>query len=117
MWWDLESIASAVGIEHGIGVDTQVSERIDGHQDVSDIGVDFAMLESLFQVLIDGFVGDLAEQCQIGYTDFFLLRYLECRLLDLRLSAIGPVRPPSTEQRGFPRAGGLLSTFRLTLSM
>lgn len=117
MGWDLESIASAVGIEHGIGVDTQVSKRIDGHQDMANVGIDFAMLESLFQVLVDGFVGDLAEQCQIGYTDFFLLRYLECRLLDLRLSTIDPVRPPSTEQRGFPRAGGLLSTFRLTLSM
>lgn len=54
---------------------------------MADVGVDFTMFESLLQVLVDGFVRDFTEQCQIRYTDFFLLCDFESSFLDLRLIA------------------------------
>ena len=47
--------------------------------------VDFAILEALLQVVIDGLVGDLANQCKIRDADFLLLSRLKdglgCELL------------------------------------
>ena len=56
--------------------------------------VDFAILEALLQVVVDGLVGDLADQRQIGDADFLLLGRLEdglgCELLLLpRASSAG----------------------------
>ena len=49
------------------------------------------MLEAEFQVVIDGFIRDLAQQCKIRNTNLLLLRCLKCGLLDLRLSRLSPV--------------------------
>lgn len=49
--------------------------------------VDLAILEALLQVVIDGLVGNLADQSKIRHSDLLLLGRLECRLLDLGLAA------------------------------
>lgn len=81
-----------------------VAERIDRHQHVSDIclrplsvgvlvccgvcmrrgvgasgstHVYLAILEPLLQVVVDGLIGDLADQCQVRHTDLLLLGRLE----------------------------------------
>lgn len=56
--------------------------------------VDFAILEALLQIVVDGLVGNLADQREIRDTDFLLLGRLKDGLLcELRL--------------GLPTAGGL----------
>jgi hypothetical protein len=52
--------------------------------------IDLAILESLFQVIVDCFVGDLADKGEIRDSNFLLLGRLEGRLLDLGLSAGSP---------------------------
>jgi len=51
--------------------------------------IDFAILESLLQVVVDGLVGNLADKGEIRNSDFLLLCRLEGRLLDLRLPSTG----------------------------
>lgn len=86
---DFETISAAVRVQDGIGVYAQVSKGIDGHQDVADVCVDFAILETFLQVLVDSLIGDLAQQGEIRDTDFLLLSDLKGRLLDLRLAVAG----------------------------
>lgn len=50
---------------------------------MADICVDLGAFESLLQVVVDGLVGYLAQECQIRDTDFLLLAGLESRLLGL----------------------------------
>lgn len=47
--------------------------------------VDLAVFETEFQVIVDGLVGDFAEQGKVGNTDLLFLRGLEYGLLHLRL--------------------------------
>lgn len=51
--------------------------------------VNLAIFESLIQVLVDGFIGDLADEGEIRDSDLLLLCRFEGRLSDLRLSARG----------------------------
>lgn len=48
--------------------------------------INLIMVESQFQVVINGFVGDLAEQRKVRDTDFLLFGSLKGGLLDLRLA-------------------------------
>ena len=45
------------------------------------------MFESKLQVIVDGLVGDFAEQRKVRHSDLLFLRSLEHSLLDLRLSS------------------------------
>jgi len=54
---------------------------------MADVRVYFSILEPLLQVVVYGFVGDLAQQSKIGYTDFLLLGDLEGSFLNLWLPA------------------------------
>jgi hypothetical protein len=45
------------------------------------------VLESLLQVVIDGFVRDLTDQSKIRNSHLLLLRCIESGLLDIRLAA------------------------------
>lgn len=47
--------------------------------------VDLPMLEPLLQVVIYRFVRDLADECEVGHADFFLLGALEDGLANLWL--------------------------------
>jgi len=73
----LEAVLPLVTLEDVVGVDAQVAERVDGDQDMPDIGVYLATLEALLQVFVDSFVGDLAQQGQVGDANFLLLRDFE----------------------------------------
>lgn len=87
-----------------------VSKRVHGHQHMSDVRlgeikhlvpvwrmpaistyVDFVMLEAKLQVVVDGFIRDLAQQCKIRNTNILLLCCLKCGLLDLRFSRLSPI--------------------------
>lgn len=48
---------------------------------MADVGVDLPSFESLLQVVVDGLVGNLAEQRQVRDTDFLLFGCLEGGLL------------------------------------
>jgi hypothetical protein len=48
---------------------------------MADVCVDLGAFEALLEVLVDGFVGDLAQECQIRDTDLLFLGRLEGRLL------------------------------------
>lgn len=82
---------------------------------MANVGVDLAMLESLLQVVVDCFVGDLAEQSQIGNADFLLLSDFEGGLLDvgLRIAAASA----SAKQRCLGCSRLALTSFRLTLAI
>jgi hypothetical protein len=54
---------------------------------MANVGINFVALESLLQILVDGFVGDFAQQSQIGNTNLLLLGCLKGGLLRLRASA------------------------------
>jgi hypothetical protein len=45
------------------------------------------MFKSKFKVIVNGLVGDLAEQRKVRYSDLLFLRSLEHSLLDLGLSS------------------------------
>ena len=49
--------------------------------------IDFCILESFLQVIVDSFVRDLAQECKIRDAHFLLLSALKDGLLDLGLSA------------------------------
>lgn len=49
--------------------------------------IDLVMVKTEFQIIIDGLVGDFAQQGQVRNTNLLLLGALESRLLDLRLAA------------------------------
>ena len=49
--------------------------------------VDFAIFESFLQIIVDGFVRDLADQSEIRYSDLLLLVCVESRFLDIGLSS------------------------------
>lgn len=49
--------------------------------------INLVMIEPEFQVIVDGFVGDLAEQGEVRNTDLLLLRAFEGGLSDLRLAS------------------------------
>lgn len=51
--------------------------------------IDLAMIKSEFQVVINGLIGDLAEQREIRHSNLLFLRGLEHGLLDLRPSSSG----------------------------
>lgn len=54
--------------------------------------IDFAILEPLLQVVVDGLVGDLADQGEVGNANLLLLGALEDGLADLGLAAAGGLR-------------------------
>lgn len=66
------------------------------------------MVKPQFQVVVNGFVGDLAEQGEVRDTDLLLLGALEGGLLDLRfaLSTIADI----CDCFGAPKATLLLAT-------
>ena len=82
-----KTVLALVGFEDLVGVDAEVPEGVDGNQDMADIGVYFTSFESLFQVLVDGFVGYFAQEGQVGNTNLLLLGCLKGGLLGLRASA------------------------------
>jgi hypothetical protein len=49
----------------------------------SNAHIDLSILESFFKVVVDGFIGDLADQGQVGDTNFLLLVCIKCGLLDI----------------------------------
>jgi len=115
---DFETISAPIGVQDLIGVNTQVSEGIDRDQHMADVGVDFAMLETFLQVVVDSFVGDFAQEGEIRHADLFLLGDLEGRFLYLRLTAITSARPATAKEGGFGRTGGLaITAFCLTLEI
>lgn len=71
---------------------------------MADVGVDLGILEALFQIVVDGLVGDLADEREVRDADFLLLRAFELGFLD-----VGP--PPTT--RGLRRSLVLLATCAL----
>ena len=73
---------------------------------MANVGVNFGILESLFQVVIDGLVGDLADERQIRDPDLLLLGAFELGFFDLRL-------PPTPTGRRLRRALVLLAACAL----
>lgn len=65
MWRHLETILAFVAIEDLVGVNTEVTERVDGDQNMANVCVDLGSLETLFEVLVDRFVGDFAKKRQV----------------------------------------------------
>ena len=57
--------------------------------------IDFRILESLLQIIIDCLVGDLANEREVGHADFSLLCGLESCLLHLGPASAGVGRLPS----------------------
>ena len=55
--------------------------------------VDLSVLKPLIEVVVDSFIGYFADECEVGYSDFFLLGTLENRLPDLGLSS-SSTHPP-----------------------
>ena len=86
---DFQPVLPFVRIEDRIGVDAQIAEGVDGDQHMADIGVDFGIFESLFQIVVYGFIRDLADQREVRDPDLFLLGAFELGFLDLGLSAAG----------------------------
>jgi hypothetical protein len=83
---------------------------------VADVGVDLAMLEALLQVVVDGLVGDLAQQREVRDSDLLLLGDFEGGFLDLRLRIAAVISAPPSEDGCFGGARRLaISTFCLTL--
>jgi hypothetical protein len=80
----LETVLAHVALEDLVGIDTQIPEGVDGDQHMANIGINLGAFESLLQVLIDGLVGDLTQQSQIGDTNLLLLSCLKGGLLGLR---------------------------------
>jgi hypothetical protein len=64
-----------------------------------DAYIDLAIFEPLLQIVVDGFIGDLADQGKIRYSDFFLLGAFENCSFDAASASTGVSRP---------RAGGIL---------
>lgn len=62
---DFESVSSSIRVQDLVGINAQVAKGIDGDQDMANVGVDFAMLKPFLQVVVDGFIGDLAQQGEI----------------------------------------------------
>ena len=75
----------------------------DSRSDPRPTYVDFRILESLLEILVDRLVRDLADECQIGHSNLLLLRALKDSLPhSLRLGAIaatlalaGLISPPT----------------------
>lgn len=95
VWGHLETITPSIRIQHSISVDAQVSERVDRNQHMADVRVYLSMLEPFLQVVVYGFVGDLAQQSKIGYTDFLLLGNLKGSFLNLWLPVSSILLPTS----------------------
>lgn len=58
---NFESISASIRVEDLVGIDAQVPKGIDRDQHMANVGVDFAMFKTLLQVVVDGFIGDLAQ--------------------------------------------------------
>jgi hypothetical protein len=65
--------------------------------------VDLGILEPLLQIVVDGFIGNLADQGKIRYSDFLLLGGFENSSFDSALAGAG-----ASTGVGRPRAGGIL---------
>lgn len=65
------------------------------------------MLEAQLEVVVDGLIGDLAQQCQVRHADLLLLGALKGGLLDLRLARLPPVAHVG-DRFGAPKAATLL---------
>jgi hypothetical protein len=50
---------------------------------MADVGVYLGILEALFQVVVNGLVGDLADEREIRHSHLLLLRRLEYGAFDL----------------------------------
>jgi hypothetical protein len=98
---DFEPVPAAIRVENLVCVNSQVSEGIDGDEHMANVGVDLAVLEALLQVVVDGLVGDLAQQRQIRDSDLFLLGDFKGGLLDLRLRIAAVISAPPSEDGCF----------------
>jgi len=78
---DLQPVLALVAVQYLVGVYTQITEWIDRHQHVSNICVNVAIFETLLEVVVDGLVGDFADQREIGDAHFLLLGRFEHGLL------------------------------------
>ena len=65
---------------------------------MADVCINLPSLKALFQVLVNRFIGDFAEQRQIRDSDFLLLGYLKSRFLDLSLAARITFALPAREE-------------------
>ncbi len=59
VWCHLETVLASIGLEDVFGVDTEIAERVDRDEYIADVGIDFCILETLLEILVDSFVGDL----------------------------------------------------------
>lgn len=60
---------------------------------MTDIGINFGAFETLLEVVVDGIVGNFAEQCQIRNSNLLLLRSLKGGLLGLGASTLAARSP------------------------
>ena len=57
-----QAVLATVRIEDLGSLDTEVSEGIDRYEDVSDVGIDFLILKSSPEIVVDAVIGDGTEQ-------------------------------------------------------
>lgn len=72
--------------------------------------IDLPRIEAELQVVVDGLVGDFAQQREVGDTDLFLLCTLKGGLLDLGLSPTSSTITHIGRGLGAPKATTLLLT-------
>ena len=48
--------------------------------------VNFRVFEALLEIVVNSFIGDFAQECEVRYSHLFLLGALKDRFLDLGLS-------------------------------
>ncbi len=56
VWCHLETVLASIGLEDVFGVDTEIAERVDRDEYIADVGIDFCILETLLEILVDSFV-------------------------------------------------------------
>ena len=66
------------------------------------------MIEAQLEVVVDGFIGDFAQQCQVRHADLLFLGALESGLLDLRFAPRLPAVAHVGDSFGAPKAATLL---------
>jgi hypothetical protein len=69
---------------------------------MTNVGVYLCILEAFLQVVVDGLVGDLADEREIRHANFLLLGRLEDGPLDLAFV------PTASRRRGRLRPAGVL---------
>ena len=54
----------------------RTSKWVHGNEHCTDVGVDFAILPPLLEVLVNAFIRDRGQESHVGYTDLLLLETL-----------------------------------------